>query len=251
MPVIAIIPARFQSSRLPGKPLADIHGKPMIVRVWERCVLAGLDQVIIATDDHRIEKVVQDYGAEVSMTSAHCRSGTDRCAEVAASLPNDREYIVINVQGDEPFLHPSHLKLLAEAFADPTVQIATLAVAINDNERLFNPNTPKVALNYQSNALYFSRHAIPYVRDKENGQWITNQSFWKHIGIYAYRVPTLLKLSSLPETDLEKSESLEQLRWLYHGYPIRVLTVEEDTMTVDTLEDLEAARQWAQKITGE
>ncbi len=248
MPAIAIIPARYDSSRLPGKPLADIGGAPMIFRVWERCMLAGFHRVIIATDDQRIADVVRAFSGEAIMTSPTCRSGTERCAEVAGMLNlasgAASHEVIVNVQGDEPFLHPEHLSLLRGAFEDPEVNIATLAVPIKDNERLFNPNTPKVVIANNGNALYFSRHPLPYLRDMAPEDWLSHQRYLKHIGIYAYRTGTLLQLSALSPVDLEIAESLEQLRWLCHGYNIRVLEVEQDTLTVDTPQDLDAARDF-------
>ncbi len=261
--VLAIIPARYNSSRLPGKALADIAGKTMIQRVWERCIASGLEHVFIATDDKRIFDTAHAFGANVLMTSSTCRSGTERCAEAARAIlkssgknrpdPTDQSVnqesfaadVVINVQGDEPFLHPAHLNLLASAFAEPEVQIATLAVPIANNEQLFNPNCPKVVCTKQGNALYFSRHPIPFQRERDVRHWAQSYAYLKHIGIYAYRPETLFCVSALPESEIERSESLEQLRWLDHGFSIRVIQVSEETMTVDTAADLEAASRFA------
>jgi len=245
MATLAIIPARYASSRLPGKPLADIGGKPMVVRVWERCQQAGVDRVVVATDDVRIADCLGQVGAETVMTPASCRSGTERCAAALELLEHNHKDVIINVQGDEPFLPPATLQLLAGAFQDRDTQVATLAVRLHDTERLFNPNTPKVVLNARGEALYFSRHPLPYVRDYSPEQWIHWHPFFKHIGVYAYRASTLNHLASLSPTALEAAESLEQLRWLYYGYTIKVLEVKEDTFTVDTPEDLELARQHA------
>jgi 3-deoxy-manno-octulosonate cytidylyltransferase (CMP-KDO synthetase) len=248
MATIAIIPARYASSRLPGKPLAEIGGKPMIVRVWERCQQAGINRTVVATDDARIVECLSRVGAESVMTPQSCRSGTERCAAALDSLDHDPGDVIINVQGDEPFLPPSTLQLLADAFLTPDTQVATLAVQLHDTERLFNPNTPKVVLNARGEALYFSRHPLPYVRDYSPEQWMHQHKFLKHIGVYAYRASTLRFLAGLEPTRLESAESLEQLRWLYYGYTIKVLEVQEDTFTVDTPEDLELARQHAKML---
>ncbi|MBI1192886.1 MAG: 3-deoxy-manno-octulosonate cytidylyltransferase [Bacteroidetes bacterium] len=248
MATIAIIPARFASSRLPGKPLADIDGKPMVVRVWERCLQAGVDRVVVATDDDRIMACLERLGAETVLTPESCRSGTERCAAALQQLEHDNADVIINVQGDEPFLPPSTLALLSGAFLEQNTQVATLAVRLHDNERLFHPNTPKVLLNARSEALYFSRHPLPYVRDHSPDQWIHEHPFYKHIGVYAYRASTLRQIAALSPTALEVAESLEQLRWLYHGYTIKVLEVAEDTFTVDTPEDLERARLHAKSL---
>lgn len=244
MGVTAIIPARFASSRLPGKPLELLEDKPMIQWVWERCQKANLDDCLVATDDERIASAVQNFGGQVQLTSSLCRSGTERCAEVVRKVNTNPDQIILNVQGDEPFLHPEHLNLLSSAFGDPQVRIATLAVPIKEQASLFRPHTPKVIINRNNDALYFSRHAIPFYRDRDEAEWLSAFPYRKHIGVYAYRASVLLELALLPESSLEIAESLEQLRWLDHGYNIRVVMVQEDTRTIDTPEDLEAARDW-------
>jgi len=217
----------------------------MIVRVWQRCLQAGVDQVIVATDDTRISDCIQERGGQAVLTPSFCRSGTERCAAALDQVPHLPEDIVINVQGDEPFLDPQTLHLLIHAFDAPETSIATLSVRLYDNERLFNPNTPKVLVDARGRALCFSRHPLPYVRDYSPEQWTEQHPYFKHIGVYAFRAATLKAVAELEPTPLEMAESLEQLRWLYHGYPIRVLEVAEDTFTVDTPEDLERARTYA------
>jgi 3-deoxy-manno-octulosonate cytidylyltransferase (CMP-KDO synthetase) len=220
----------------------------MIVRVWQRCLQAGVDQVVVATDDARISDCIQEHGGLAVLTPAACQSGTERCAAALEQLPHLAEDVVINVQGDEPFLPPQSLDLLINAFDAQETKIATLSVRLYDNERLFNPNTPKVLVDARGQALYFSRHPLPYVRDFSPDHWTEQHPFYKHIGVYAFRAATLKAVAQLAPTPLERAESLEQLRWLYHGYPIRVLEVAQDTFTVDTPEDLERARAHADTL---
>ena len=243
MKYIGIIPARFASTRFPGKPLADMLGKPMIQRVYER-VQGVLDAVCVATDDTRIEEAVKQFGGQVVMTSDRHRSGTDRCYEAYQRCGAGYD-VVINIQGDEPFIHPEQIETLKGCFADPTTQIATLVKAFRadgDFERtLFNPNSPKVVFNQQHEALYFSRSIIPYIRGEKYTEWLKTHTFYKHIGLYAYRAEVLKEITQLPQSPLELAESLEQLRWLENGYKIKVGITDQETIGIDTPEDMEKA----------
>lgn len=237
--MLIVIPARFASTRFPGKPLVDIQGKSMIQRVYEQaraCKRAG--KVIVATDDERIFQHVQAFGGLVEMTKATHPSGTDRCAEVAKRHPEAT--FVINVQGDEPFIHPEQIDFLAETLLHSKAPIATLARRIDNTEALQNPNIVKVALAQNGHALYFSRHAIPFLRNNTPpGEWLAQQPYYQHIGLYGFRRSTLLKLARLSPSPLEQSESLEQLRWLENGYRIAVGITALSSIGIDTPEDLE------------
>lgn len=242
MKFLGLIPARYASTRFPGKPLADIAGKPMIQRVYER-VASLLDDVCVATDDDRIFQVVQDFGGKAVMTSPDHRSGTDRCYEALKKTEGDFD-VVINIQGDEPFIKPSQIELLKACFEDEKTQIATLVKPFPANvdfEVLFNPHTPKVILSASREALYFSRSVIPYIRGKHHTDWLKSHVFYKHIGIYAYKSGVLGEITALPQSPLELAESLEQLRWIENGYTIKVGITDEETMGIDTPEDLERA----------
>jgi 3-deoxy-manno-octulosonate cytidylyltransferase (CMP-KDO synthetase) len=242
MKYVGIIPARYASTRFPGKPLADLMGKPMIRRVYER-VADSLDRVVVATDDERILNAVREWGGEALLTSPDHPSGTDRCLEAYLKLKEDYD-VIINIQGDEPFIQPSQIELLKAAFQNPATQIATLVKAFSpedDFEKLFNPNTPKVILNSKSQAIYFSRSIIPYIRGKQHTEWLKSHVFYKHIGIYAYKPEVLKEITSLPQSILEKAESLEQLRWIENGYIIQTMITNEETIGIDTPEDLERA----------
>ena len=231
-----VIPARFASERLPGKPLADLCGKPMIVRVLERARRArGIDRILVATDDERIASAVRGEGGEAVMTSAHCATGTDRVAEAAQTLPEEFD-IILNVQGDEPLLDPTALEILAGAFSDASVRMATLARALPPSE-LSKPQVVKVVRNRKHDALYFSRAAIPFVRDGGRHEYLG------HVGIYGYRRAFLTEFAELRPLALERAEKLEQLRALEYGIPIRVLASPYAGFGVDTPEDLEAARK--------
>lgn len=241
MKFIGIIPARYQSTRFPGKPLAMIKNKPMIRWVYEN-VSEVLDQVCVATDDERIMEAVQSFGGKVVRTKATHQSGTDRCAEAALLLKDEFDFdVVINIQGDEPFIRPEQIELLKNCFNDEDVQIATLVKKIETEEELLNPNRPKVVLDKSRNAMYFSRSAIPYIRGKEEKNWLESNIFWSHVGMYAFRSEVLQRLTRLPQGKLELAESLEQLRWLENGYEIRVAETTIHSMGIDTPEDLEAA----------
>lgn len=234
----AIIPARYASSRFPGKPLVMIDGKTMIQRVFEQVSLAStVDHVIVATDDHRIFEHVKSFGGEVMMTGSDHVSGTDRCAEVAAALQGT-DY-VINVQGDEPFIQPQQIDLLVDTLKASPYGIATLAKQITENEVLLNENVVKVATATSGEALYFSRHPVPFMRGVPKDEWISRGLHFKHIGLYGFTKAVLLKIAALPPGKLELAESLEQLRWLENGYRIAVGITTVDTIGIDTPADLE------------
>jgi 3-deoxy-manno-octulosonate cytidylyltransferase (CMP-KDO synthetase) len=242
MKAIGIIPARYASSRFPGKPLVMINGKSMIQRVYEQAMKSRrLSRVLVATDDDRIFEHVNGFGGEVILTSVVHTSGTERIGEVIEVLENSgvHEYaIVVNIQGDEPRLNPEQIDLAVECFADPSVQISSLMKQITDKEEVFNPNVVKVVVDLNYDALYFSRSTIPFIRDYEQSEWIVQQSFYKHIGLYAYRIDALKQILKLPVSSLEKAESLEQLRWLENGFKIRVVPTKYETVSIDTPEDL-------------
>ncbi len=241
MKVLGVIPARFASTRFPGKPLADIGGKSMIRRVYEqarRC--ASLEQVVVATDDQRIADHVSGFGGLAVLTGSEHQSGTDRCAEVARLLP---EYdVYINIQGDEPFIDPNQIAAVAACFRSAGTVLATLIKRISSTEELLNPNTPKVVINTRSEAIYFSRSPIPHFRGAEPGSWLGGHTYFKHIGIYGYRKDTLQQITALPVSSLEKTEALEQLRWIENGFSVRVAETDAETQAVDTPEDLERIR---------
>jgi len=238
MKVIGIIPARYASSRFPGKPLVDIGGKSMIQRVYEQVKNTScLHEVIVATDDDRIAEHVKSFAGNVIMTASSHQSGTDRCAEVIAKVSGFD--IVINIQGDEPFINPLQIELLASCFDKEETQIATLVKKIHTEDELFNVNIPKVVRNIAGQAIYFSRQTIPYVRGIEQKNWLSKHSYFKHIGIYGYRTDVLKELTQLPISILEETEALEQLRWIEHGYTIQTAETEHETIAVDTQEDLE------------
>ncbi|HBX51073.1 MAG: 3-deoxy-manno-octulosonate cytidylyltransferase [Bacteroidetes bacterium RIFOXYA12_FULL_35_11] len=242
MNIIGIIPARFASTRFPGKPLADIFGKPMIQHVFEQASKA-FDTVYVATDDINIFSAVENFGGKAVMTADTHNSGTDRIAEAIEKIiisENSSFDVIINIQGDEPFIQPEQLLLLQKSFELNTgTQIATLVKPISNLEDLFNTNIPKVTLAKNKTALYFSRSPIPFIRGKENDKWHTAHTFYKHIGIYGYTYDALKKITQLPQSSLEKAESLEQLRWLENGIPIHVEVTDMETLAVDTPEDLE------------
>lgn len=237
--LLAIIPARYASTRFPGKPLVDIAGKTMIRRVYEQVGLSRkVDRAIVATDDERIAEHVRAFGGEVRMTRSDHPSGTDRCAEVARHFPQAQ--FVLNIQGDEPFIQPEQIDLLADTLtASKRFSIATLAKKISETDALFNPNVVKVVFSEKNGAVYFSRHPIPYVREAEPSHWLERQDFYKHIGLYGYRRTTLLRIARLSPTPLERAESLEQLRWLENGLRIAVGITEMETTGIDVPEDLE------------
>nr|WP_297167195.1 3-deoxy-manno-octulosonate cytidylyltransferase [uncultured Dysgonomonas sp.] len=242
MKFIGIIPARYGSSRFPGKPLADMGGKPMIQRVYEQ-VKKALNEVWVATDDERILKAVENFGGKAVLTSPDHKSGTDRCNEAFSKIGNGFD-VVINVQGDEPFIQPQQIETLKSCFDSKETELATLVKPFKKDdgfEVLFNPNSPKVVLNKNSEAIYFSRSIIPYIRDAHHTEWLDRHVFYKHIGMYAYRSDILKKITLLPQSNLELAESLEQLRWIENGYKIKVGLTDIETIGIDTPEDMEQA----------
>jgi len=238
MNIIGIIPARYASTRFPAKPLVEIGGKSMIRRVYEQAGKAKLlSQVVVATDNKEIFDHVKSFGGNVVMTREEHPSGTDRCFEALEKTSGKFDF-VINIQGDEPFIHPEQIDLLASALNKET-ELATLVKKIEDKETLFNPNTPKVIFNKNKEAIYFSRQTIPYIRGAEPEQWLSKAEFYKHIGIYAYRSDILKAITSLETGSLEKSESLEQLRWLENGFKIKVEITTYESVGIDVPADLE------------
>ena len=238
-----IIPARYASSRFPGKPLAMIGNKSMIQRVYEQAS-KSIDLVCVATDDGRIYDAVKSFGGKAVMTSADHQSGTDRCAEAAdllAAETGGRIDIVINIQGDEPFIKPEQINLVKDCFRDENVRIATLVRKAEPGEDIFNPNQPKVIINTQGDAIYFSRAAIPYQREGDKDEWTGKHSYYKHIGLYAYRTETLRKITKLAPSPLEIAESLEQNRWIENGFRIRTAVTIWESIGIDTPDDLERA----------
>lgn len=239
-----IIPARYGSLRFPGKPLVLIGDKPMIQRVYEQASKV-LEMVFVATDDERIFSAVTGFGGKAVMTSAMHQSGTDRCAEALMKIKADTGVdidIVVNIQGDEPFIKPEQISALVRSFDDESVEIATLIRETDAGEDIFNPNQPKVILNVSNDAIYFSRAAIPYLRDAKKEDWSKEHTFYKHIGLYAYKSEVLNKITLLPRSPLEISESLEQNRWIENGYKIRTVITEWESIGIDTPEDLEKAK---------
>jgi 3-deoxy-manno-octulosonate cytidylyltransferase (CMP-KDO synthetase) len=237
---IGIIPARYASTRFPGKPLALIQGKPMIQRVYEQASKV-LDTVYVATDDERIFEAVKEFGGRVIMTSTSHSSGTDRCAEAITRVEQElgeQFDVVLNIQGDEPFIEPQQISLLMECFEQPQTQIATLVKTASLPDEIFNPNRPKVVLGSNQQALYFSRSPIPFIRGAEKEDWLRSAKFYLHIGLYAFRKEILLKVTRLPQSALEKAESLEQLRWLENGFHITTRITTYDSFGIDTPEDL-------------
>lgn len=248
MKFIAIIPARYDSTRFPGKPLAMLNKKPMIQWVVES-VAKTLDQVWVASDDDRIIETVEKFGGKAIKTHSAHQSGTDRCAEAAAKLSKNLDFdVVINVQGDEPFLSSEQIELLKACFKGET-KIATLIKKIDNTEDLFNPNRPKVVINNQQFALYFSRSPIPFVRGETEKNWLTLNTFWAHIGLYAYKKDVLQEITKLKPGKLELTESLEQLRWLENGYSIKTAVTNHQSIGIDTPDDLEYAVQFLKNNT--
>lgn len=245
---IVIIPARYASTRFPAKPLALLGGKPVIQRVYEQ-VSGVVSDVVVATDDERIYEAVEAFGGRVVMTSTNHNSGTDRCWE--AYQKQGEEYdVVINVQGDEPFIAHSQLRAIMDCFNDETTDIATLVKPFTEEdgiEALENPNSPKVVLDKQSRAIYFSRSVIPYLRGVEREEWLKKHTYYKHIGMYAFRADVLKQVTSLEQSPLELAESLEQLRWLENGYKIGVGISDVETVGIDTPEDLQKAEEFLKK----
>lgn len=246
MNFIAIIPARYASTRFPGKPLAMLGEKSVIQRVYEQ-VTKQLP-ACVATDDERIFEHVKSFGGHAVMTRTDHKSGTDRIEEAVEKLQLSKEFeiddnntVIVNVQGDEPFIQPEQIQALCECFNDPTTDIATLGIKFKTLEAIKNPNSPKIILDNMGFAMYFSRSVIPYVRGKEEAEWPQSFDFLKHIGMYAYKRSILKEVTSLPQSSLEIAESLEQLRWLQNGYKIKVGETTQETIGIDTPEDLAEA----------
>lgn len=245
MKYIGIIPARYASTRFPAKPLAMLGGKMVIQRVFEQ-VAGVLDEVYVATDDERIEAAVKSFGGNVVMTSTEHKSGTDRCYEAYTKI-GDGYDVVVNIQGDEPFIQKTQLEAIKRCFVDETTQIATLVKPFGESdgfEALENVNSPKVVVDKQMNAIYFSRSIIPYLRGVEKCDWLKKHCFYKHIGLYAYRADVLKEITKLPQSALEMAESLEQLRWIENGYNIKVGISDVETIGIDTPEDLARAEEF-------
>ncbi len=245
MKSLAIIPARYASTRFPAKPLATLGGKLIIQRVYEQ-VKRAVEDVVVATDDDRIIAAVEAFGGRAVMTSTEHRSGTDRCYEALQKVGGDYD-IVINVQGDEPFIQPEQIHSLVSCFEDEATDIATLVkpfTAEDGIEALENPNSPKVVISRDMKAIYFSRSVIPYIREVERAEWLTKHTFYKHIGMYAFRAKTLGEVTALAQSSLELSEKLEQLRWLESGYRIGVGITDIETIGIDTPDDLRRAEEF-------
>ncbi len=267
MKYIGIIPARYASTRFPAKPLAILGGKTVIERVFKQ-VRDTVDYAVVATDDQRIYDTVVAFGGNAIMTGTDCKSGTDRCWQAFRQLkssqnpensespgnPVNTSAIIINIQGDEPFVQPQQIESLKQCFDNPTVDIATLVKPFAPTdmpETLRNPNSPKVVVNRKMEAMYFSRSVIPYLRGKDPGQWLNQHTFYKHIGLYAYRANILEEITQLPQSQLELAESLEQLRWLENGYKIKVGITNIETIGIDTPDDLIRAEQFLADRQGE
>ena len=239
---MAIIPARYASTRFPGKPLAVLGGKTVIQRVYEQ-VSSVLSEVYVATDDERIYHCVESFGGRAVMTRTDHKSGTDRIQEAVEKIGTDAD-VIINVQGDEPFIQPSQVETLMHLFDASETQIGTLGKPFESLEAVENPNSPKIVTDVRGFALYFSRSVIPFIRGVERADWFGQYPFLKHLGIYAYRRNVLAEVTQLPQSSLEKAESLEQLRWLQNGYRIRVGLTDVETIGIDTPEDLQRAEQF-------
>lgn len=248
MNFVGIIPARYASTRFPGKPLAKLGGKTVIERVY-RQVSKVLDYVYVATDSEQIFNTVISFGGNAIMTSPNHKSGTDRVEE-AVNKTGKKFDVVINIQGDEPFIHESQIKTICECFDDPQTMIATLGRPLSNNDtiaELENPNSPKIVCDNNNFAMYFSRSIIPYIRNVEKQEWLNSFNYLKHIGLYAYRRNVLSEITQLKQSSLEIAESLEQLRWLQNGYKIKVGITEIETIGIDTPEDLQKAEEFLNK----
>ncbi len=247
MKFLAIIPARYASTRFPAKPLALLSGKPVIQHVYER--VSNVLDAIVATDDERIFEAVTQFGGRVVMTSTEHRTGTDRCLEAYNNFGIEAD-VVINVQGDEPFIAEDQIRALMQCFDNPQTDIATLIKPFPSSasfDTIANPNTPKVITNPQGQAVYFSRSVIPYLRGKDKDDWTSLHTYYKHIGIYAYRVDILRRITQMSQTPLELAESLEQLRWLENGLTIQTAITHIETIGIDTPEDLQKAEKYLQQ----
>ncbi len=248
MKVTAIIPARYASTRFPGKPLALLAGKPVIQHVYEK-VAGVIPDVYVATDDARLFQAVETFGGRAIVTRAAPRSGTGRIEEATAALAEEPD-VVVNVQGDEPFIHPSQIETVVSLFDDARTQIATIGKPFETMDAVDNPNSPKIVRSLDGFALYFSRSVIPFVRGKEHGEWLGSYPYLKHLGIYAYRREVLRAITLLPQSPLELAESLEQLRWLENGYRIKVGLTHVETIGIDTPADLQRAAEFLRERAG-
>lgn len=245
--ILGVIPARYASTRFPAKPLADLGGKSMVQRVYEQVKKSNhISEIVVATDHEEIFNHVKRFGGNACMTNEHHASGTDRCYEALTLQKREFNY-VINIQGDEPFIQPNQIDLLA-SLLDGKTEIATLIKKIEEKESLFSPNVVKVVASKDKNALYFSRSPIPHIRNTQENDWLSHHTFYKHIGMYAYRSDILKQLTALPVSSLEKAESLEQLRWLEHGFKISVAETQTETIGIDTPEDLKKALEYFKTI---
>lgn len=245
MNFVGIIPARYSSTRFPGKPLAILGGKPVIQHVYEK-VSKVLDDVYVATDDERIKDAVESFGGNAIMTSPNHKSGTDRIEE-AVNIIEKKFDVIINIQGDEPFIHKTQIETIRRCFDDPETMIATLGRPFTEKDSindLENPNSPKLICDNNGFAMYFSRNIIPYIRGEKKSNWINKFTYLKHIGLYAYRANVLSEITKLPQSSLELAESLEQLRWLQNGYRIKVGITRVETIGIDTPEDLKRAEEF-------
>ena len=247
MKFIAIIPARYASTRFPGKPLAVLGGKTVIQRVYEQAS-SVLEEAYVATDDERIFNAVESFGGRAVMTRADHKSGTDRIEEAAEKIGTDAD-VIINIQGDEPFIQKSQIETLMQLFEHTETQIGTLGKRFETIDAAQNPNSPKIVTDLQGFALYFSRSIIPFVRGQEQAVWLEKYPFLKHLGLYAYRREVLREVTKLPQSPLEIAESLEQLRWLENGYRIRVGLTDVETVGIDTPEDLQRAEEFLKEIS--
>lgn len=248
MKYIGVIPARYASTRFPGKPLVMLGGKSMIERVYEQ-VAGVLDETCVATDDERIFDAVKAFGGNVVMTSTEHKSGTDRIQEAVTKI-GDRYDVVVNIQGDEPFIQRSQIETVCRCFDDEITQIATLGKPFGNNfEAIANSNSPKIVIDNRGYAMYFSRSVIPFIRGKQTEEWAEAYPFVKHIGLYAYRREVLAEITQLPQSSLEIAESLEQLRWLQNGYRIKVGLTDVETVGIDTPEDLQRAEEFLAQIS--
>lgn len=246
MKFIGIIPARYASTRFPGKPLAILGGKTVIQRVYEQAT-AVLQEAYVATDDERIFQTVEQFGGHAVMTRTDHKSGTDRIEEAAEKIGTKAD-IIINIQGDEPFIQRSQIETLMHLFDTPDTQIGTLGKPFESIEAAMNPNSPKIVTDLRGFALYFSRSIIPFVRGQQQSDWLQHFPYLKHLGLYAYRREVLRQVTQLPQSPLELAESLEQLRWLENGYRIRVGLTNVETVGIDTPEDLQRAEAFLQTL---
>ena len=236
--IVGIIPARYASTRFPGKPLIDIQGKTMLQRVYGQAAKSKqLNKVIVATDDERIFNHVKNFGGEAVMTAAHHPSGTDRCWDALQQLEENFQY-VINIQGDEPFIEPEQIDELANELKDGTTELATQMIAVDNHEILFDKGEVKIVLNTNNEALYFSRMVIPFIKGVDEKEWHQHHTYYRHVGMYAYRKDILEKITKLPVSSLEKTESLEQLRWVENGFKIKCVVTKYESHCIDTPEDI-------------